>query len=164
MKRSEFIKNLGLGASSLILPKDSNGILLHKSPVKVYNNYVKGLVHYDFKKVRKQLKIGTSLLLKRDISNLYDSFAIQVYFEQYKLGYLPAYENIVLANMLDNGVALNVKVGYLDLSDKNIYEALSIEVYADLIISNKALVEKELLDKPASNANDYYRTGGFYKS
>src|SRR5690554_56284 len=150
MKRSDFIKSLGLGASSLVLPKDDNSLLV-KNPVKIYNNYVKGLPHYEFKHIRKQLKKNSPLLLKREVSNLYDSFAIQVYFEQYKLGYLAAYENIVLANMLDNGVSLQARVSMLDYSDKNIYEAVSIEIFANLIITKKALVEKDLLEKPANN-------------
>lgn len=155
MNRLEFLKTLGLGASGLILPKS----LLTKSQVKIYDNYVKGLTHYQFKKIKNELKIGKPLTLKRDLENIHDSFAVEVYYENFKLGYLPAYENIVLANMLDAQVDLEAKISYLkNTEEKDFWNAVGVEVFAELISPTKQLIT-ELQDSRASDAEDIYRKG-----
>ena len=93
MNRSDFLKVLGLGTTGLIIPNTT----WSQKPVKIYDNYVKGLAHYQFEKIRKQLDVGVELHLKRENTNVYDSFAIEVYFNEHKLGYLAAYENIAIA-------------------------------------------------------------------
>lgn len=155
MKRSNFIKTLGLGATGLVLPTSS----LIKSKVKIYNNYVKGLQHYHFLEVAYKLKVGDVLQLKRDTKNTYDAFAVAVYFNSYKLGYLPAYENIVIANMLDAKVNLYVQISYFNNQDNDYkMETLGIEVFAELISPTTQLIT-ELQNKRASDAEDIYRKG-----
>lgn len=155
MNRSEFIKSLGLGASGLILPKN----LLARSDVKIYDNYVKGLQHYQFKKVEKLIQEGDKLTLKRDMENIYDAFAVEVYYNELKLGYLPAFENIVIANMLDAKVELNAFVSYFK-NEKNPYksETLGVEVFVNLIAPTSKLIT-ELKNARASNIEDIYRNG-----
>lgn len=151
MKRSEFIKALGLGASGLVLPKQ----LLAKSPVKIYDNYIRGLPHYGYNNIKNQIVEGDTLILKRDVDNVYDSFAVEVYYANIKLGYLAAYENIVIANMLDAGVELLSKVSYHDTQQAK-YKSLSIEIFADLISPTEQLITK-LSDKRADELIDIYR-------
>ena len=55
MNRTDFLKTLGLGASGLIL---SSNTMISSQPVKIYDNYIRGLMHYDFKKVKDSLKEG----------------------------------------------------------------------------------------------------------
>jgi len=50
MNRTDLFKSLGLGAGGLILPV--NGLINTKS-VKIYDNYIRGLMHYDFKKIKE---------------------------------------------------------------------------------------------------------------
>ncbi len=153
MKRSEFIKSLGLGASGLLLPKN----LLARSDVKIYDNYVKGLQHYDFKKVEKIIKEGDELILKRDKTNIHDAFAVEVYYNDLKLGYLPAFENIVMANMLDANVELNAFVSYFKNED-NPYKikTLGVEVFTNLISPTSQLMT-ELKNNRANDIEDLYR-------
>ena len=153
MKRSEFLQSLGLGATGLILPKS----LLSKSMIKIYDNYVRGLHHYDFDKVKNQLNIGDNLILKRDSENIHDSFAVEVYYQEYKLGYLPAYENISIANMLDAKVELPAKISFLK-EEKDPYKrkTLGIEIFAELISPTPHLISK-LQNKRAEDAEDLYR-------
>ncbi len=155
MNRSEFLKTLGLGATGLILPKN----LLSKSFVKIYDNYVKGMQHYQYEQVKEQLTIGSELILKREDTNIHDAFAVEVYFENYKLGYLPAYENIVIANMLDAKVELTAKVSYFDPKTP-IWkmENLGVEVFAELITPTPQLIS-ELQNARASDVEDIYRQG-----
>jgi len=128
MKRSDFIKSFGLGASGLIIPAH----LAKQRPVKIYDNYVRGLVYYSYTKLENTIKEGDELLLQREADNKYDSFAIAVYYDSLKLGYIAAYENIVLANMMDAEVKLHAFVNYLN-TERAITQKLSIEVYAELI-------------------------------
>lgn len=97
MNRLDFFRTLGLGTTGLIIPNTT----WSQKPVKIYDNYVKGLTHYGFEKIREQMTVGTELTLKRELTNDYDSFAVGVYFNTFKLGYLAAYENIAIANMLE---------------------------------------------------------------
>lgn len=155
MNRSDFLKNLGLGTAGLLLPKN----LLVKRQIRIYDNYLKGSIHYDFKKVKKEVFVGSPLILKRDYENIHDAFAVEVFFQQYKLGYLPAYENIVIANMLDADVELAAKVSYLKNSEeKDLWNAIGIEVFTELIAPTDQLLT-ELHNACASDAEDIYRKG-----
>lgn len=155
MKRSEFIKSLGLGASGLLVPKS----LLNKSSIKIYDNYIRGMQHYDYQKVKQNIKEGDELTLIREQENIHDAFAVQVFYKELKLGYLPAYENIVIANMLDANAELSAKVSYHN-EEENIYkmETLGIEIYAELITPTQQLIT-ELQNNRADEIVDIYRKG-----
>lgn len=90
MKRSEFLKSLGFGASGLLLPKN----LLTCTPVKIYDNYVRGLQHYQFQKIEKKIKKGDRLNLNRETENIHDAYAVEVWCNNLKIGYLPAFDTI----------------------------------------------------------------------
>lgn len=151
MKRSEFLKSIGIATTGLILPKH----LLKNKATKVYDNYVRGLTHYDYKKLKDHLKAGDELKLIREKENIYDSFAIQIYYENHKLGYIAAYENIVLANIMDGGGELMAYVSENN-PKKSYTERLAIEVFVDLVCPTEALIE-ELKNKRADDREDIYR-------
>lgn len=153
MKRSEFLKIFGLGSSGLIIPK----LTLVQQPIKIYENYIKGMQHYSFPKIKHKINIGDGIELLRENNNKYDSFAIGAYFDGQKLGYLPAYENVVIANLLEQGVQLYAFVTQINPSD--FYNGVAIEILAELVIENKKGLIPELLTKPADEANDIYRKG-----
>ena len=156
MNRSDFLKAFGLGSVGLVIPNT----LWSQKPVKIYDNYVKGLMHYQFRKIKKQLTLGQELLLKREIANTYDQFAVEVYFNKYKLGYLAAYENIAIANMLEQGVEFSAFISEIDKNNE--FEGLAIEIYTNIVIQNPKILETDLLDKRADDAIDQYRIGGKY--
>ena len=155
MNRSNFLKVFGLGTTGLIIPNTT----WSQKPVKIYDNYVKGLTHYQFETIRKQLEVGTELQLKRETTNIYDSFAIEVYFNQHKLGYLAAYENIAIANMLEQGVIFTAFVSKITSKEDEIFDGLAVEVYTHIVIENKKILETNLLEKRADDAHDQYRKG-----
>lgn len=155
MKRTDFLKSLGLGAGGLILPSNS---FLQTKPVKIYDNYVRGLMHYDFRQVQDTVKEGDGVQLFREPTNPYDSFAIQVNIDECRLGYISAYENIVIANMLDAGVYLTAKVSQKDLK-RSFTECLAIEIFAKLVIPNPKFIDSMLANNRADDAPDIYRLG-----
>jgi len=154
MKRSDFLKSFGLGGAGLIIPRST---WLQK-PIKIYDNYVKGLMHYHFESLKHTIKEGDALILQRELTNTYDRFAVAVYFEDKKIGYLAAYENIVIANLLEQGVAL---LAFVNMLNRNglVYEALSVEVFANIVIEDPKILTTDLLQKRADDANDVYRRG-----
>lgn len=153
MKRSEFLKTLGLTGAGIVIPN----FVLAQKPVKIYDNYIKGLAHYQYKQVIKQLKVGQELTLFRELTNTNDSFAVAIFYGSFKLGYLPAYENIVVANLLEQGVELKSFISKLDTTD--IFGAISIEIYVNMVIENPTLIKTDLLQKRADDADDVYRKG-----
>ncbi len=155
MNRIDFIKSFGLGTGAFILPANS---FLQTKPVKIYDNYVRGLMHYDFPEAENTIREGDDVQLLREPTNPYDSFAIQVNIGECRLGYLAAYENIVIANMLDTGVNLFAKVSKKDLK-QSFTECLAVEVFAELVIPTQKLIDSMLAENRADDAIDIYRQG-----
>jgi len=79
--------------------------------------------------------------LQRETTNKYDSYAIAVFCNKHKLGYIAAYENIALANMLDAHVNLSATISYLNQAVEN--REIAIQVFCNLI-SPTPLIIKEL--------------------
>ena len=132
MKRNELREKLGLGASGVVLP---TGLARVKNePVRVYDGYVHSIMHYGFSDLKDRMNAGDELSLERDLDNDYDHHAVCVSWNGVKVGYLPMYENIVIANLLDSGVSLKAYIGKIDqsVSPRN---ALSIIVFTNLVIS-----------------------------
>lgn len=154
MDRSDFLKTLGLSAGGLFIP-ETKGFIQNKS-IKIYDNYIRGIEHYKYIKVSHKIKEGDELILIRDPKNRYDAFAIQIFWGEHKLGYIAAYENIVLANMLDAGVELKAYVSK-KVPGQYYYNGIAIEVFADLIIPGVQLIDSLLAERRADDAIDEYR-------
>lgn len=155
MNRSDFFRVLGLGTTGLIIPNTT----WSQKPIKIYDNYIKGLTHYHFERVRKHLKEGEELILNREYNNKYDSFAVEVYYKSHKLGYLAAYENIAIANMLEQGVVFSAFVSKVTSNPERVFDGLAIEVYTNIVIENPPIIQTNLLGKRADDAHDQYRQG-----
>lgn len=151
MNRAEFLRTLGLGVTGLVLPPS---LVKHKA-VKIYDNYIRGTYYYQAAKLLSVIKEGDALQLKREPDNVYDSFAIEVYFQNHKLGYVAAYENVVLANMLDQGAKMHAFVSKLH-TDEDSFRAIALEVYVDLLAPTQKLLSS-IENKRADELADIYR-------
>jgi hypothetical protein len=154
MKRSDFVKGFGVGTMGLMLPKNQ---FFSNKPIKIYDNYLRGLKYYDFNKVSGSLKEGQELQLVRDSENKHDRFATEVHWQSHKLGYIAAYENIVIANMLDAGAQLNTFVSEVERSGEPYFYEVGIAVYAQLVKPTEKLIQTALSEHRADNVNDRYR-------
>lgn len=65
---------------------------------------IAGFTYYDGALAFKDLRIGTKLRLKLDKENKYDPRAVVVYFEDYKLGYIPRSENRIFYKLFTVGL------------------------------------------------------------
>ena len=153
--RKEFLKTMGLGGVSLILPgmvpKPDlvSGII--SQPIKIYDNYLRGVQYYELGKYLDELNVGDGVSFTRFPEHEYDRFAVGVTWQGHFLGYLPAYENIVLANLLDAGVRLSGMV-----TAKHSLQEVGIGVWAELITSGPGNGAK-LSDTAADEVEDWYR-------
>lgn len=153
--RKEFLKTMGLGTVSLFIPGISPkpGLLaqLIAQPVKIYDNYLRGVQYYGLGQCLGDIKVGDQVELKRFPDHRHDRFAVGVEWDRYFLGYLPAYENIVLANLLDAGARLTAMV----TAKHSLYE-VGIGIWADLIVSGVG-ANTGLSNRAADEVEDRYR-------
>ena len=153
--RKEFLKTMGIGGVSLILPgmvpKPDlvSGII--SQPIKIYDNYLRGVQYYELGKYLDELNVGDGVSFTRFPEHEYDRFAVGVTWQGHFLGYLPAYENIVLANLLDAGVRLSGMV-----TAKHSLQEVGIGVWAELITLGSGNGAK-LSDTAADEVEDWYR-------
>ena len=83
------------GITVSVMPKD----------ILVLETIVAGTSFRKLKEVEPQLNTQVKLSLKRETDNEFDNFAIALYFEKNKIGYIPKTSNEVIARLLDAGKA-----------------------------------------------------------
>lgn len=71
---------------------------------------IAGYQYYNGKKVEKYFNKGDLLKLKLQEDNPYDSNAVEIYFQDVKIGYLPRYDNEVIANLLREEKQIYAKI------------------------------------------------------
>ncbi len=157
MHRRKFIEKLGLVSLGLpILPIPIFN--LSSKAIKIYDNYLRGLQYYFYKGISKKIKEGDEVQLFHHAENIHDSFAIEIRYQEQLIGYLPAYENIVVANMLDAGVKLQAFVSKHNLKE-DYFSRIAVEIYTDLVVSKPKIITKSPIR--ADEYNDRYRNWSF---
>lgn len=78
---------------------------------------VAGIAYYQLHTIYHHLTPGIQLKIQREYNNEHDKNAIAVYYRNFKLGYLPEFQNSTFANQLDNGKQFAVKV-FTSVKDK----------------------------------------------
>lgn len=64
-----------------------------------------GFTYWDGVEAFDKLKIGLKLRFERELDNKYDPKAVAIYFEEYKLGYIPRANNSEIAKLCEQGYA-----------------------------------------------------------
>lgn len=64
-----------------------------------------GFTYWDGLYIFEHLKIGLKLRIEREMDNKYDPKAVAIYFEEYKLGYIPRAQNSEIAKLCEQGYA-----------------------------------------------------------
>lgn len=67
------------------------------------NFHIAGLTYYDYVLCAAALEVGTVLTLKRDTENKFDARAVAIYFNEFKLGFVPRAENRLFYKLLTTG-------------------------------------------------------------
>ena len=90
---------------------------------KVYKHFpVAGIAYYEALFAIEQIKVGEKLELKPE-DNIYDEYAVEVYYKERKLGYIPKNSNYSISVILRQG--WQIFEAYVQRVDR---EALSIDV------------------------------------
>jgi len=98
--------------SSLLaaLSKGSISINVMPKDILVLECLVAGTSFRKLKDVEPSLLAEVKLELKREPDNEYDEFAIALYFEKNKIGYIPKDKNEVIARLSDAGKAFYASI------------------------------------------------------
>lgn len=164
MKRTDFIKLIAAGSGSFLLPgaiSASEDLRFDLQEVVIYDNYIRGMKHYRNNFDLELLKEGLPVVLERESENPYDVFAVKVMINGRKVGYLPAYENVVLANLMDKGVRLTAVISNINRKSKDpwLMQVMSIRITTRLMVPINHLKLIDLTEKPADDSVDVYRQG-----
>ena len=90
---------------------------------KVYKHFsIAGIAYYEALFAIEQIKVGDKLELKAE-DNIYDEHAIEIYYREKKLGYIPKNSNYSISVILRQG--WQIFEAYVQRVDR---EALSIDV------------------------------------
>jgi hypothetical protein len=77
--------------------------------------HLAGFSFYEGVLAFEHLKIGTELSLKPDPENRYDKYAVEVYYKDHKLGFIPRQMNRAIAKLLKAGInCFEARVQWLD--------------------------------------------------
>lgn len=87
-----------------------------------------GFQFYDGKEVINNLKENVQLQLSAEPDNQYDKYAVEVYFKNKKLGYIPKNENKNASIILLAGVQLDCRTHKIN-SQKYAWNTVIVEVY-----------------------------------
>jgi hypothetical protein len=131
MNRFEFFKRLFLGGAAVVAAKYAGaGIPQKETDVYLDSLHIAGFQFYQGTAMEGHLKEDDALSLKRQSDNPHDYFAVEVYRNNKKLGYLPRSDNKLIARMMDQGVNVSAKIRSIDLK-AHPYNRVKIRVYAE---------------------------------
>ncbi len=163
MKRNDFLKLVGLGGGSFMINGiglNNNDLLYQLQEITVYDNYIRGSTFYKDEIEILKMNINSLIELKREPDNIHDSFAIAVLCKNNKIGYIPAFENIVLANMIDKGVQLNAQISSINPEGLRYgMDYMAVKITTKLLVKQDHLLSKDLTQNRADEAIDLYRKG-----
>jgi len=132
MYRVDFFKRLFAGGGVIIAPKYAGATLPEeKKNIYLDSLYIAGFQYYQREETEVDLKENDSLTLKRQPGNLHDYFAVEVYHDDHKLGYLPRTDNRIIARIMGQGIELKAKIRSID-PESHPYRRVKIRVYSEM--------------------------------
>ena len=133
MNRRDFITNL-LGLPLLIPFKDTfyqSDIENNSKDILIQTSSIAGFQFYDGDHLWDQLSTGDMLQLIQEPDNHYDENAVEIYWRNSKLGYLPRVENTTIAQMMNQEQEITAKISNKRESF-NPWGRLTIEVWLQI--------------------------------
>jgi len=71
---------------------------------KVYKSFViAGIEYYEALFAVEKMRVGDELILKREHDNIYDENAVEIYYKDIKLGYIPRSANYSISKIMNAG-------------------------------------------------------------
>lgn len=99
MKRSEFLKQIvGIGAAAA-LPMS---LAIDYQKIYLLQCFVRGFQYYEGPKLLQLMNASNKVIrLKREAQNKYDKYAIALYFQNHKIGFIPRESNKIISRLMD---------------------------------------------------------------
>ena len=69
----------------------------------ICNFNIAGFTYWDGCMAFQELKIGSRLRLEREADNKFDPHAVAIYYKDFKLGFIPREDNVMVSKFLDLG-------------------------------------------------------------
>lgn len=130
MNRIDFIKSFFAGSVLLFLPK--TGAERPVREIRLSSPYLAGFQYYKGPDIESRLNEDNLLTLKREPTNPHDCYAIEVFQNNDKLGYLPRTENKVIARLMDQGVEVKARILKVD-PEVYAYRKVKMKVFYETI-------------------------------
>ena len=104
---------------------DSSG----QTHLLIQTSSVAGFQYYSGEAVWSRITVDDELELRRQPDNEYDENAIEVFWRQKKLGYVPASENLTVSRMMDRGQEFAATIA--EKNDSEIpWDCIEMNIYA----------------------------------
>lgn len=129
MQRRLLLKSI-LAFSATVLATTKVQAKENYNKVQLQTSAVAGYQYYQGEDVWNKLKVADELTLIPEPDNKYDDKAIQIYWQEYKLGYLPRDENYTINKLLKNNNQLTVKISKLQKAP-NPWSKIEITIFLE---------------------------------
>lgn len=104
--------------------------------VHLDNFHIAGFGYWEGCEAFEHLKIGTKLDLVREADNAFDFYAVAIYYEDYKLGFIPRGSNHDISKYLDMGLGDIYDVRITRISPEA-HPENQVEVIVNILNQNK---------------------------
>lgn len=111
---------VGAAVAAPVAGAEKRRVLIQELPVA-------GFQFHEGDYVWSSLRVGQTIKLAREPSNIHDSLAVAVYSGGAQLGYVPRAENAVVARMMDRGERLEARIERLSV-DENPWNRVAISI------------------------------------
>ncbi|HSW62010.1 MAG TPA: HIRAN domain-containing protein [Dissulfurispiraceae bacterium] len=128
--RREFLKALFVSPVMLAAPALAE-TQPSRAEILLLDSVIAGFQYYRGESVWARLTAGDSIRLVRESENRYDENAIEVFWKDEKLGYIPRSDNVMLAQMMDRRLKLQARISGLAVSS-NPWKRIELQVLLDL--------------------------------
>jgi hypothetical protein len=93
---------------------------------------IAGFTYYDGAIAFRKLKIGKKVRLQLEEENKFDARAVVIYYNEFKLGFVPRSENRILYKLLKTGLDQNLSV-VIQRLDPTAYPENQVSVIVHLV-------------------------------
>lgn len=129
MKRRGLLTGL-LGLGAMAATRATAASRPAPAAVLLQDTCIAGSAHYHFDEWAPLIRPGDCLQLRRQTDNPYDDRAVEVFWNQQKIGYLPRSDNAAVASLLDRRQGLRAEVLALQDPEEN-WEPLMIRLWIE---------------------------------
>jgi hypothetical protein len=117
MQRRRFFKTLFGWAASLPAVIQAKGHAVTRPAQPLLNTRLAGFQYYAGDRVWDGLRENNELTLRREPANRHDPRAVEVYWHEHKLGYVPRVDNAAIAQLLERNAPLQANITRLEVVD-----------------------------------------------